>query len=611
MPPFFDRVQLHQAVSSQAVPALEAMAANDNLRSLLRFERDDPPPYVSSTESEELDDADLNPPPRGRPMPEELKAVMERPIDDDELDRISSILRSIVYPDDFYYTEAMREYYRLNHRSRGPRPEMFRGLDGVRRQGVIVRHNVKRRWEKLGVWNPEWGFAGRKVQPNDNFRRWTWRWQPDGAADDLIRAYHDARELVARGLRLRQNLRRGEHAPVLPRSRLGQDTTTAQAEAFLISRPWFIFQIEVAEEKARYRRLSNEDRRRYSHSARDQVIEWWKERGDWRGEFNGNDWVTSWKWRHESPSPEPEDLTPIDNMKDSPLEATDMKFTPSEIDELETIKLPRSEQPEGFWVIEEGDMPPSFPGQMVDDEARIRKREKERAERLEKARAEGHEEARIDPFLKVFKEKFFPGPGPFRLFGPPQLVDHEEASLEEHDVSTELQEDASELQRDAACPPLQKQRRLRQRQPQDGVDRAQDQDQLLPPPRRSARIAGMKRPAEPLPSQTAPNKRPRGRAVPKAAAPAAAPAAQPTSRKTHRTKTRLVPARAPPKGKTETRPRQGRGRPRKENGLSMHSAVGKKKPARTPAPAGTGSDRAAGTDTSGVPRRRGRPRKNK
>jgi hypothetical protein len=537
MPPFFDRVHLHQAVSSQAIPTLEAIAANDNLRSLRRFERDDPPPYVSSTESEELDDDVLNPPLRGRPMPEELKAIIERPIDDDELRRISHVLHSIVGPDDFYYTEAKREHYRLDCR-RGPRPKMFRGLNGSRRQGVIVRHNVKRRWEKLGLWNPEWGFAGRKVQPNDNFRTWTWWWQPNGAADDLDHAYRDRRELVARALRLRQNLRRGEHAPVLPRSRLGQDTTAAQAEAFLISRPWFIFQIEIAEERMRYGRLSVEDKRRYPYSARDQVIKWWKERGDWRDEFNRSDWVTAWKWQHESPSPEPEDLTPIDHMKDSPLDAAaDMEFTPSEIDELQTIELPESEQPEGFWVIEEEEMPPFFPGQMIDGDASVRKREKERAERLEKARAQGHEEARIDPY-KALKEKFFSWPGPFRLFGPPHPV--EEAFFEVPDASTELQEDES--QRDAACPTPQKQRRLRQRQPRDGVDGAQDQDQPLPPPpRRSARIAGMKRPAEPLPSRTASNKRPKGRAAPKAAAPAAAPASRET-----RAKTRLVPARAPP-----------------------------------------------------------------
>ncbi|KAJ2898969.1 uncharacterized protein MKZ38_003538 [Zalerion maritima] len=588
MPPFIDRVHLYQAVSSQAVPVLEAMAANDNLRSLRRFERDDPPPYVSSTESEELDDADLIPPPQGRPMPEELKAIMERPIDEKEIDSIPSFLHSVVRPDDFYHTEAMSEKHRLDGR-RGPRPKMFTGLDGARRQGVIVRHNIKRRWGKLGVWNPKWGFAGRKIQPNDNFRRWTWWWQPDGAADNWERAYQDARELIARALRLRlrQNLPRGEHVPIHPRSRLGQDTTVAQAEAFLISRPWFIFRIELAEEMARYDRLSVEDQTRYPYSARNQVIKWWKERGDWKDEYDRTSLVTSWKWRQESPSPEPEDLTPIDNMQNSPLDAAaNMEFTPSEIDELETIELPRSEQPEGFWVIEEGDMWPSFPGQMIDNEARIRKREEERAGRLKKARAEGRE-APVNPAIKFFKEKF---PGP--LFRRPQPV-NEEVSTEKHkDEPLEPQEDASEPQRDAAYPPPQKKRPLHRRHPRNGVDRAQDQDQLPPLPRRSARIAGMKRPAEPLPSQTAPNKRPRGRA-PKPAAPVAAPTTQPPLRETRNTKSRLVPARPPPKGKTETRPRHGPGRSRKENGPSMRSAAGKKKPAGIPAPAGTRSGKAA------------------
>ncbi|KAK3996615.1 hypothetical protein QBC44DRAFT_365279 [Cladorrhinum sp. PSN332] len=40
MSPFLDRAHL------QALPALEAIASNDSLRSLHRFERDDPLPYV-------------------------------------------------------------------------------------------------------------------------------------------------------------------------------------------------------------------------------------------------------------------------------------------------------------------------------------------------------------------------------------------------------------------------------------------------------------------------------------------------------------------------------------------------------------------------------------
>jgi hypothetical protein len=52
----------------------------------------------------------------------------------------------------------------------------------------------------------------------------------------------------------------------------------------------------------------------------------------------------------------------MDNMKDSPQDkAGDMNFIPSKVDEPESIQLPGSGQPEGFWVIEKGDMDPFFP----------------------------------------------------------------------------------------------------------------------------------------------------------------------------------------------------------------------------------------------------------
>ncbi|KAI1160588.1 hypothetical protein F5B18DRAFT_631851 [Nemania serpens] len=521
MPPFLDRVQLHQAVSSQAIPALEAIAANNNLRSLRRFERDDPPPYASSTESDEPDEYVLAPPQRRREMQDEVKAIMDRPFDDSELDEIASILEPIVYPAKYYYSEALNEHNRLDNHVRGPRPLMFRELKGSRRQGVIVRHNVKRRWEKLGVWNPEWGFAGRKTQPRDDIDTWKWPWQQHARPDGVDPYAH---ELVARALRLRRNLQRGEHAPVLPRSRLGQDTTAAQAEAFLISRPWFIFQIEIVEERVRYTRLSADDQRRFPRSSFRQVIDWWTERGDWRAEFSRRNRVTAWKWRHESPSPEPEDLTPVDNMRDSPLEAAEeMEFTPSEVDDLETIELPESEQPERYWTIDDGDLPPFFPGQMVDNMAQIRKRQKERVEKLEKAKAEGYK-SRSDLVYEAFKAKFFPGGEPVRLFGPLKPAQDEESVPEELQASIELQEDAPEPQQHGAGLPPQKRRRMRQRQPRDDVDGAQTQDQPLPPPlRRSTRVAGIKRPAEPLPSEAAP-KRPRGRpAAPRATAVVAKP----------------------------------------------------------------------------------------
>ena len=631
MPPFFDQVHLHEAVSGQAVPVLEAIAANDNLRSLRRFERDDPPPYVSSTESSEHGDADFTMAPWSLQLPEDLQAIMKRPLDDDEVEHLSFLLERVVYPDDFYYSEAMREEIRFDRHYTGrPKLPAFKGLNGSRRTGVIVRHNVKHRWEKLGVWNAAWGFAGRQAQPRDDYNKWTWWWWPPAKLDmgddatQGVRVYQDARELVARAVRLRQNLRRGEHAPVIPRSRLRQDTTTlAEAETFLISRPWFLFQIEIAEERERYRRLSMEDQIKYPYSAQNQVIKWWKERGDWRDEFNRRDWVTAWKWRHESPSPEPEDMAPLDRMEDGPLDvAAEMEFTPSEIDELETIDLPRSEQPEGFWVHKT--ITKRFPGMMADVEAEIRESERKSAAEIEKLKAQGWKppvhpaDAFFDKHFAIWSKER----GGVDLFG--RLLPREQAETSPEEpvasASRELPADMSERREDASPP--HEPRLPRRRQAQDRVEGAQDQgkDQLLPPPpRRSARIAGMKRPAEALPSQAVPNKRPKRAAAPKTAAPAARPA----SRETRRTETRLVPARPPRKGKTETgsrpgpgrprktetEPRRGPGRPRKEGRSNTHSAAVQKKSARTPAPPRTGNSTATTRDTPNVPRRRGRPSK--
>jgi hypothetical protein len=412
------------------------------------------------------------------------------------------------------------------------------------------------------------------VQPNDDAYRWKWRWDQQAVDDSESAGY--AEQLVARALRLRQNLRRGEKAPVLPQSCLEQDATASQAESFIISRPWFIFRIELAEERTRYDRLSVDEKRRYPHSARKQVIKWWKERGDWKEEFDRKNRVTSWKWRHESPSPEPEDLTSINNMKDSPLDTTDMDFTPSEIDDLETIELPSCDQPKGFWTIRRKDsgLRAPFPGQL------------------------------LEPFQPPL-----PTPGSL-LYVPPgslpgRSIFEKTPSEKEHDEDSpqELEQNPPEPQRDTTSPPPQKPRRQRQRQPHR-TESAQNRDQPPPLPRCSARIAGMKRPAEPLPSQATSNKKPRGRAAPKAAA----PAAQPTTRETRRRKTRPVQAR-PPKIETETRHQRGRGRPRKENGPGTRSVVAKKKAARTPALAGPGRGGPAATGTPAGPRGRGRPRK--
>ena len=59
-----------------------------------------------------------------------------------------------------------------------------------------------------------------------------WSWQQDGGSDEK-----DLNAIVARALELRQNLRRGENIPLVPRSRLPPHASRAEGESFIMSRP--------------------------------------------------------------------------------------------------------------------------------------------------------------------------------------------------------------------------------------------------------------------------------------------------------------------------------------------------------------------------------------
>jgi hypothetical protein len=136
---------------------------------------------------------------------------MERPIDDDEVKNISVSMDIMVRPDQFYYLETKREEYRFRKETRSlPRPPMFAamfwGLNGSRRIGVIIRHNFKRRWEKLGVWNPKWGFAGRQVWTDDDHLMWIWWWQAASVEANQSSAHKAWSEPYVRALRLRREL---------------------------------------------------------------------------------------------------------------------------------------------------------------------------------------------------------------------------------------------------------------------------------------------------------------------------------------------------------------------------------------------------------------------
>jgi hypothetical protein len=355
----FDDLQIANALRSEALPALERLAQSSSLqeRALARFNQDEPPPYVSSTEDDDDDDIPypaLNP--ADGAVPDTLDGFFDEPLSESELDQAAEDLATqwrAYSPGARYDLEAPFERDRVESwiwkKASADTRDFFvqpgpaaKGRAGRERVNIIVRHNIKRRWQQLGVWNPDWGIPGRATsQPNDNTYAWKWPWQHGDTAAEwhpgTEKKSLNSQHPVERALRLRQGLRRGEYSPVPPRSHLEKDASASQAESFIISRPWFMFAVESYEERQRNRRLR--DRKEMHLSPAANVRKFWEERGDWKEDWEDRRGITKagfligWKWRHESPSPEPEDLSGLEDL-------STLELTPSEVDALEAVRPP-------------------------------------------------------------------------------------------------------------------------------------------------------------------------------------------------------------------------------------------------------------------------------
>ncbi|KAF2245189.1 hypothetical protein BU26DRAFT_462997, partial [Trematosphaeria pertusa] len=288
-----------------------------------RFDADDPPPPYSSGGSTELPTPD--PFPRVANADVDVDELLRKPLNDSEI-RMFGWEAAHYRPHHRYNDEFRQEKTRIGEewgrRDANYKP-LYRGPDLIGRPGqqrldVMIRHSIKKRWERLGVWNPEWGIPARVHSgPKDNETRWKWKWPS-----------RDEEAPFERAVRLHLERQGGwNEAIVLQPSDADHptDVHVDNREFFITSRPWYVWQLEVAEEEVRLTRDPDPDN---YFRARENVTTRWKDKGDWKESWGD---LPGWKWRHESPSPEPAD-------------PNDMDFTPSEIDAMEEIP-PRTPPP--------------------------------------------------------------------------------------------------------------------------------------------------------------------------------------------------------------------------------------------------------------------------
>ncbi|PHH88174.1 hypothetical protein CDD83_7875 [Cordyceps sp. RAO-2017] len=290
----------------------------------------EPPPYQSPLRNGDDDDQlSRSPSAAGQTAVALDEARLAEPLNAEELYVLQSMLESQYHayqPGVRYLQEAEEEkrYMQLLREESDKHRDLLLGRAGEQREMVLSRHRIKKRWQSLGVWNPDWGIPGRVNEgPQDNAANWKWKWQGDTPFNGIERSGVNPEHPNSRAIQLRQGLRRGQRGPLPPRHNLTADTTQSAAESFIISRPWYTYMVDIEDEETRSFRLQEH----YVQSVYEETVaERWRESGDWDPWGRGT--LPGWKWRHESPSPEPESLSEIE-------------LTPSEIDAMDAIAPPR------------------------------------------------------------------------------------------------------------------------------------------------------------------------------------------------------------------------------------------------------------------------------
>lgn len=191
---------------------------------------------------------------------------------------------------------------------------------GKLRADVFARFAVRRRWEKLGVWNESWGIPGRRdARANDNPMNWNWKWEESGPASAFDCPFPDLPTVHA--VNAREGLMAGQRRLTLTKPPLGENPSKSEGRHFITSRPWFVWGVDVAEENARLERISRGVGIYCSLDPEHRVRSWWT-RACLTQLHGVCDPQYAWKWGYEKPPPDSSDIS-LEGMSLAEREAMD------------------------------------------------------------------------------------------------------------------------------------------------------------------------------------------------------------------------------------------------------------------------------------------------
>lgn len=255
--------------------------------------------------------------PADDPLPLEVAEFLDAPLTDEERIQLDSEMGELRHPGHRYAYEYCIEVHRISRKLQTSKAKMNPHVTLLslqeEREPIVIRHRIRKRWQELGIWNPEWEFPYLQSWAPEPLHgstqiNWDWEWDSEKRHRPGLWVKHRDQGSDA-----------SFNLSISP-TKVAEGALAREAEAFIVSRPWFIYRMHKAENQIRFKRVPGELLRGLELAAfpgGDRVRRVWEERGEWNDSWDEpgikrKSIEPGWTWRDESPEPELDDILQFD-----------------------------------------------------------------------------------------------------------------------------------------------------------------------------------------------------------------------------------------------------------------------------------------------------------
>lgn len=235
-----------------------------------------------------------------------VREELDKELKQNEVDRLhvdlAKFLACLRNAKDIFQNELVMEKSRLDELCKpdGCRPIVQRWLR--QEAAVFAEALVKRRWQAVGVWNKEWDDEEGDRRPGKELH-WSWKPNPEPRNANTVHRIVDDYRHSGRGAYAASVVEN------LPESWSATDLFQSEREAFIASRPWFVFSVECVAEELRRRRLPPTWQKGFTEPVEVWTRAQWIKLGVWKFDWDTMNptyerkHMAGWTWEKEDVLP--------------------------------------------------------------------------------------------------------------------------------------------------------------------------------------------------------------------------------------------------------------------------------------------------------------------